>query len=401
MKMQTDTQEKGYSLLYLAILGSCACAVVQLYALPRHNVLLISLSAWALQLIWLVMGAWTMVARIGKVFPRKLVSFLLLVLFSVLVCGISVAGDMGSMMPVGIKLAGFLSLPIMLLCSAMDRTEKVKKIILGFFVVASVIFVDLYHSSLRHVFYGEYGVTYLNEVTLGYDNPNATAMYLMVCVIGLIVGAFYCRTIVVKLFFFADAIYMTWIVLQTESRAALVLLFVFAIMVCNVKRWKITSRTVRVVIICPLIVMILPILIPGIERLYFLGSALYNGREQLTFEYVDNMSVIRFFVGNMASYGLGNLHNGYLAIMASLGVPVCVCYMTFLVRNLISNLPDRNKPMYMRVAFMGFLCIVLQTSAEAAFFASGGLFAFLVYSVYTLFGQPYAQNHDGWEGDMR
>lgn len=390
MKIQIHISNRNSLLMSLAVLGSCLCVLIQLYAIPHRIPSLVSLSARMLQLIWLAMGAWTFLTKIGRHFPRKMVSFLLLVLFAAASLLMATLENIGGLVFNGVRWMGFLTLPIMLLCAAMEPTEDARRITMFYHVMSSLIYINLYHSGLRHYYVGDYGGTYLDAVTLGYSNPNQAAMMLLVCAIGLVCGVLYFKSAIVKLLLIADAGYISWIMMKTESRTTAMLLLVFLALVWWSSKRSVTKKGINATFIIPLVILMLPIVIPAIDRITFLGDSLFTGREEIYSRYFDILSPKLIALGAMDLFRFDNLHNGYVAIAASLGVPVCVFYTLFLRNNLLCNIPDCYRPMFERAAFVGFLCLILQTSAEAAFLVGGTFYSFLLYSIFVLFARPYA-----------
>ena len=91
----------------------------------------------------------------------------------------------------------------------------------------------------------------------------------------------------------------------------------------------------------------------------------------------------------MNTFAFDNLHNGYLAIAASAGLFTCVYYSRFLTHCVLKSMPISGTPNYERVAFVGFLCLILHTGAEASYLTGGVNYAFLVFSIFALFAKPY------------
>ena len=281
----------------------------------------------------------------------------------------------------------------MLFYSAYRNTEKAKKTVILFHVCASFIYLSLYHSPMRHVFTGEYGEINMDAVTLGYNNPNLTAMFLLVCVIGLVTGVFYFKAPIAKVLLSADAVYMSWILLQTRSRAADLILVAFLVMSIVAIKKEITKRWCNAAFIVPLIYLIIPLISAEIVQISFQGESLYNGREMIYAGYLEQLNLASLLLGDMNTFCFGNLHNGYISIAASVGIPACLCYVHFMKTCLSWNIPMSNAPKYERIAFVGFLCLIMQTSAESSFLVGGSMFAMLVFSVYILFAKPYQKSN--------
>jgi hypothetical protein len=357
-----------------------------MYAIPRKMTSLMAGSNRILMVIWIVFVGVALVRKLEQRFPKKLSGALVLLLGSLLAYVFAATGNTSIAVSVGLKLLGFLILPIMLIYSAVFEIEtRSKTAILITNFLLSLIFIDLYNSDKRYVFEDVYGLTELDSLTLGYPNPNQTAMYLFLCTIGLAVGAFYFKRWLVKAFFAADAVCMAWFVSLTDSRTALVLLVVFALLIWVTGKRAVTGLWVDVALLIPLLyVLVLPLA----SSVTVMGESMFNGREAIFNRYLGNLSIGSFFLGDMERFRFDNLHNGYVAIAASVGVPACLGYVHLLKTCLQINRPGHGTPAFERAAFAGLLCAIMYTAAEAAVFVGGSNYAMLVFGVYVLFARP-------------
>lgn len=380
------------SLSLLLIIGSCMSALIQFIALPYDNATLISLSNRFLLVLWIVVIGIALFQRLLKPIPGELGSLLLIIIFSAVAWLIAALNSPSNAINNALRTAGFLILPLMFAYKDFFRIDqKAKSVVYGFNVLYSLVFVFLYHSDLRHAYESAYGATKIAQVTLGYANPNQTAMFLFLCVICLASGMLYVKPKYLKLFFAVDGCYLSWIMLQTESRAAIFLLVAFAIMVAIARKREITTRWINFAFSVPLAyVLLLPVLSFLDWDIVVLNETIFNGREIIYNRYFQNLNITTFLFGDLNTFQFENLHNGYIAISASTGIVTCVSYGKFLKSNLIWDLPTRTAPMHERMAFVGFLCVIMYTCAEAAFFVGGSHYAFLLFSLFVLFAKPGA-----------
>ena len=385
-----------YDEAFVVIIASCVCSLLQLFFMPRGNNAVVSISVRALQLVWLLAAGRLLLARVKEPFSVKMVGLLLLMLCSALSYLFASISDQKNMWTNLVGTLGFWSLPLMLYYGTFANTANMKKAVLFFHILTSLVYIGLYYSDYRHIFHTQYGTTYVYEVTLGYPNANQAAMYLLVCAIGLSAGIFFFKSGIAKLLLILDTGHIMWIIIQTGSRAAILVLLMYALFLLTLK-YPVTKLWVQIVFWIPLIYLLLPFLGAPTTKMRFMNDLLFNGREIIFQRYFDNLSIKTFLFGDMNLFGYQNLHNGYIAIAASAGVITCVCFVHFLRNCVYWHLPARHAPMYERIAFLGFLCIILQTSAEAAYFTGGVNYAFLVFSIFTLFANNIGEKKKSHE----
>lgn len=388
MKIQINSSVNKNDSTYIVVLASCMCALVQLYALPNGNDSLVSLSVRVLQLIWLLAGGMALYYRLKEPLPKKMADILVVLILSCVSYMIAGMMDVSKLVQNGVKLLGFFSLPLMLFYGLMKKDERIKRTIILFHILTSILYIGLYCSDLRHALKTQYGIAYVVEVTLGYANANQAAMYLLVCAIGLMAGVFYFRRPGVKIVLIVDTICIAWILWQTDSRAAIIAIVTIILILITLK-WRITKLWVQIIFLIPLVYLLLPLLDSSVTSLRFMNDLLFNGREVIYRRYFDNLDFMLVLVGDMNTFAFDNLHNGYLAIAASVGLFTCVYYLRFLTHCVLISMPVSGTPNYERVAFVGFLCLILHTGAEASYLTGGVNYAFLVFSIFALFAKPY------------
>lgn len=386
--------KKGRDWSYYAVLGSCICVLMQLYALPRGKLPMVAFSNRAMMVIWIVFAGVTLAQKVEQRFPAKLGGGLAVLVGSLAAYGFAAIQGPSLAVSNGLKLLGFLILPIMLLyCAIFEIDPRIKPAALIVNVITSINFIALYNSDRRYLFIGEYGAAELDVVTLGYPNANQAAMYLFLCAISLFAGIFYIKALWLKILFAADTLCMVWYLQQTGARTALVLLLVFVLVSLLTAKREVTDAWINFALVVPLIYVLA---VPIAGNATVMDESLFNGRDVVFSRYFQNLDVLSFFVGDLNRFKLENLHNGYVAIAASVGVPACIGYFHLLKTCLHANRPLRTAPAFERTAFVGFLCAIMYTSAEAAFFVGGSNYAMMFFSVYVLFAKPmFGKNKQG------
>lgn len=346
---------------------------------------LVSVSNRVLMILWIVFVGWTVAKKVEQRFPAQLSGALVVVIGSVMGYFVAAIDNVAAATNIGLKLLGFLILPLMLTYSAIFQIDaRAKTVVLLFNLFASVIFIDLYFSDKRHIFDGPYGPVELDVVTLGYANANQTAMYLFLCVVSLVAGVTYFKKSLVKILFAADATLIAWFLQQTGSRTAMLLLATFLVLIWFTGKKEMSNAWITTALLIPALYVVI---VPVASNLTVMGESLMNGRDEIFNRYFSRLTVGSFLLGDMGRFRFDNMHNGYVAIAASVGVPACVGYIHLLSTCLKLNRPRYGAPTFDRVAFVGFLCAVMYTGAEAAFFVGGSTYAMLIFSVFILFAK--------------
>ena len=388
---QIETRQDQYT--YWLIVASCVCLVIQLYALPRNITRLMSLSNQLLLLMWLGLGGFFVIKRFTDRLPGYLfcaVWMLAFVVFSVI---FSLLTSGGSMMGNISAIVNFLAFPIMLLYAALFRIpQRAKTAILVTNVVLSLIFIDLYFSGYRNAYTNYYGTTNINALTLGYSNPNQTAMFLFVCTIILGISVFYTDSFFLKAALTLDMLFICKMLFDTESRTAFFVVLVFFGFIALTNKRKLTKKWILYSILTPLIYALCALFLRSFfENTTFLGESLFNGRELIYDRFLNNINLINFILGDFSRFQFDNLHNSYISVVATAGVIVLINFMTFLKRGHEKNLDLLDDERYSKVAFVGSLATIIYSSSEAAFFVGGSTYAFMIFSIYLFFSRPYAE----------
>ena len=390
MIIKYGQNEKKLDLSLVMVVITCVSILLQLYALPRQLDSLVSITARLLLILWLLFTGISILSRLSRPIPYSALSFLGILGLSVIVYILSGAATLTLSSENLVSMVGFLILPLMLLYSYLfSFSDRVKQVILVFYFLLSLVLIQLYFSDFRHLFRNEYGITNIDVVTLGFSNSNQTAMFLLVCFLGLVTDVFFVKSLLLKLILSADAVFIAYLTILTDSRTTSLLLAVFLIFLFYAIFRKFSGKWVIAVLLVPLVYALLPLLFTSITEITFMDELFYNGREEIFARYYNRFGLYTALVGDMRTFNFENLHNGYVAIAASLGLPVCVAYCISLRRSLTHNIPTQNTVLYQRVAFAAALCLILHTSAEAAFFVGGATYAFLLFSFCILFAKPY------------
>ena len=377
---------------FFMIVISCVCALVYLAALPYKVTLLVELANRTLLALWIVGGGYVLLRRLVRSIPKVVASTVVLTVFTLFALLFAIVNNASNVFDKVMKVFGFLALPFMLCYSAFFRVdERAKRAVCIFAFLSSFVFLRLYFSDLRYYFEGPYAGVLIDDVTLGYPNPNQAAIYLFACAVVLFSGRHCFKSNVIKMLFALDGCVMVWIMIQTKCRTAILLMAVFGVLAFASKKRPISKKLTNIALLMPAIyaaaVVVLPMVLGDIS---FLGADLVNGRDEIYELYFQHLDIMMAVVGDMNTFPFENLHNGYVAIAASTGLVSCVSYVFCLRSCVDGNRPDADVPAYVRLSYIGFLCMIMYACSEAAFFMGGSFTGFLMFTPVILFAKPYA-----------
>ena len=80
----------------------------------------------------------------------------------------------------------FIEIPLFLAAYPKVRERSVVRKIFACYIVLSIYYLVLSFSTLSNIYYTQYGSKTMGFLTLGYNNPNETAMHLFACFIILV-----------------------------------------------------------------------------------------------------------------------------------------------------------------------------------------------------------------------
>lgn len=180
--------------------------------------------------------------------------------------------------------------------------------------------------------------------TYGFGNPNQTAIFLMLSALLLVITMKLWDTRSMKVFNLVLLASLVLLVYYTGSRSCLISILICVFLAATNRR-VLPKWLVVAIVLLPLFFVFVYTALYNAGRyleLTILGKPLFSGREryyQRVFQELHN----HFLFGNFAEYQMGNLHNGYLAIIASFGIPAFFVYVyntivhLFTIRSRIDN----------------------------------------------------------------
>ena len=202
----------------------------------------------------------------------------------------------------------------------LDR--KTLNFIFAINICIALVFVILSRSSFA------YNGRIEDSLYLGYSNPNATAIYLFLCIIYLLILWSYLNKTKHKVILLCLIAYIVYLVYCTDSRTSMVVTIVVLIYGIGL----INIRINKVWIIAALAFPIAFLLVYSwlFENRLFLdleimGKEFYSGREAYFIEELRALKNSLLF-GDIGEHHLTNMHNGFLSLIASTGLIGTILY---------------------------------------------------------------------------
>lgn len=284
-----------------------------------------------------------------------------------------------------VSIGCFLEIPLFFASYNKIQKRKIEATIYYSFVVLSLYYILLSFTSMAYVFETQYGIVSHAALTLGYNNPNETAMYLFYCSVVIVAAAFWTNKKLFRVFLVCDYIFLLYLITRTHSRTCLMASLIFIVLVFVYKKKRIPNYLGYITVIFPFVFIILTLLFENrLSNLeFFWGKAFETGRYDIYMRAFENQSVIKFLIGDF-EFLFQNLHNGYVSIFATIGAIGLALFITIFnyklkeVHNKISNYKNHN------IFLIGLLCVLLISATEAASICAGSAFAASVISIYLL-----------------
>ncbi len=278
----------------------------------------------------------------------------------------------------------FLEIPLLMTSYSEIKNDAIKKAIYVCYTILSVYYIILSLSSRSNVYYNEYGPHTMPFLTLGYANPNETAMLLFVCVVVLVSYFGQLKKLWTKILLGLDIAWLFVLIFLTLSRTATILCVVFVIAVFFYRKKTVPYWICAVALLAPLVYVLFTVNFSEVmKNLNVLGETAETGRLDIYKTVLENMNFKRLIIGDF-SYRFQNLHNGYMSIFATTGLLGASAFILFLYMK-YNDLHRFAKDIYQnKAALIGLCAMVFYTSVEAALITAGSVYAASVISVYFL-----------------
>jgi len=360
--------------LYLMLLGM---VMIQI-AVPLRNEPIQSLGTWLI--IASCVGAFMLTLHLKK---WNLKNFVAIIALIIIICS-SIVYSLNLSYRSIVVASCFLEIPIFMGAYSSVINVSIRKMIYICFSLLSAYYIYISITSLGHIFYSKYGAYQTSYLTLGYANPNETAMYLFAALIVVLSLLFDVKSIILKCAIVIELMILVWLLWQTMSRTGILMgcFFLISVLWC---RKRTIPKSARIISLLIPIIFLLAMLIFKVwmSNWMILGETINTGRDEIYEQVLDNLNIITFFIGDYA-FQFQNLHNGFWSIFGTIGLLGALVYFWF-INNKLRDIEKKVAASgSSKVAFIGLLCIFIYTSTEAAFITSGSAFAALFVSIYLL-----------------
>lgn len=292
-----------------------------------------------------------------------------------------------------IGILGFIEMPIaIMLMDCVDYSEQNKKFILYINILIAVVF-----SILSITKYAYSGI--LDSLYLGYSNPNATAIYILINQAILIMFLPMIKKINIKVLVIALCLYEEYLIYLTDSRTCLIISMAIVIYYFFGKNFKIKKCMILVAMIFPLVFLLVYTNMYAAGKyadLRILGKELYSGRE-VYFLSQKHLISWKNFLGDVRRYHFTNMHNGSLAIIASCGLLGYICWFSFYFLT-IQRYYRNAKTQLQHIALVAILGVFFHSCSEAALIVGGAHYSIIVATFFWILkGSPYGSEVDRTE----
>lgn len=307
----------------------------------------------------------------------------------IIICGILVGIIMSVMMSSksitfevhGAAIMGYLcSIISIYYLRQLSFDRKLLNFIFGINVCISIVFAILSRTSYA------YSSILEDSLNLGYSNPNATAIYLFLNIIYLLLFLNYLEK---KKYIFAVLCliaYQAYLIYCTDSRTCMFVAIVILLYGLNIINFKVKKWWIFAALAFPIVFLFVYTILYE-NRLFMdleiMGKEFYSGREGY---FAEQLNLVKdyWLFGDIGKHRLTNMHNGFLSLFASLGLVGTVLYYIFIIRNLLNGVEWGCKNKTAMMAMVAILAVYIQTSSEAALMTGGSNYTIPIAALYML-----------------
>ncbi|MBR5236035.1 MAG: O-antigen ligase family protein [Clostridia bacterium] len=296
-----------------------------------------------------------------------------------------------------IKLLTFMTMPI---CLAVYREMRCPKMLRNwiYFLYIGLSGVYMYAANLSTAYdmVDYYGYEYISkELVMGFANPNAAGMTLMICA-GVIFSAMLSvKNRLFKVLLLADFCQLCWLIWLTKSRACILAFSIVLILyIIGRNKRKISRRTIMFFMLVPFIYWFLTFSGLSIfESAQFMGEDLGTGRNAIYMDYMGQRELSGFLIGNFMSFRFKNMHNGYITVLATIGIAGFIPFFLFLRSsfNAFADRYDLTKSQFFAAYLI--LGVMAHQAVESALLSSGLVYG-SGFALLYLLSLPDKENPD-------
>ena len=278
----------------------------------------------------------------------------------------------------------FMEIPMIVGSYPEIKQKYTKRAIYGCYLVLSVYYIFLSFTWRAYIFSTRYGDVEMPFLTLGYNNPNETAMHLFSCFIILCTLLRELKRIIFKILVLADIVALECLIIPTLSRTVVVMSAVFILGYLLYRRRRLPRFSRIVILIVPFVFLGFTLWGGNLMgNLYLFGETVETGRNEIYSLVLEELDALSFLVGDF-QFRFQNLHNGFWSIFATIGSMGLVAFISLLNTSLRQAQQKLTAEGGDKIAMVGLFLLIVYTSTEAAFLTAGSVFAVEVSTIYLL-----------------
>ena len=237
---------------------------------------------------------------------------------------------------------------------------------------------------------GPYGPVELDVLTLGFGNPNETAIYLMLCGFLLLAAFFRYKTLFKRIVLAVEFLWVMFLVHKTDCRAVVFMLGAVLLGVVFWKKMSLNKKSIRTIFLGTALFTVVLFILPTLGRMTFMDEALDTGRTAIFERYLNSLKFDSFLRGDFQRYPLINMHNAFLSLLAAFGILAAIVCWGFYYRGFLNVCAGKPRSMEQKVLQLSCMAIVIHSTVEASVLTSGAIYAVSTFLV--LFATAGAEN---------
>ncbi len=382
MTTLTKKQKNLISFYDICFIISAIAMGAILWSHPQDKLTIVSLGTYAIGLSAMAMYVKHLLTYLNRMSLQGLFLILLIVVsvLAIFYSHRSLKSDI-------VSLLCFLEIPIFMLCSSELKSKRPAEVFIWVQYILSFYYLYLSRTDKAYLFRGYYGVIELEELTLSYNNPNETSMYLICCLLTLLAAISFYKQIWLKIIFIFNAAAVFNLIFLTQCRAGIIAASLAVIGLLLHKFIKVKMWFTRLAMFVPAVMVVLIYFFNDmLIEIKILGESFESGRKSVFDSLFNNLNSFEFFSGDFANYAFENLHNVYISIFATIGIFGTLFYILFFDKMFKTFARKKVQPeSYQKMAYICLLILIIYSSVESALFCSGSAFAMCFISLYTLF----------------
>lgn len=271
-------------------------------------------------------------------------------------------------------------------------TPRMRKFLWYVAIIQGLILLAAYFGPNAYQSYQEY-VLVSKELTLGFSNPNQTAIVLYATIAILLTLREDNASKIISFLSFFLIISLSYLLFLTDARTTILCFFVTMAFFFLSKTRRNGLRKeygwlVSLIVLFPIFFFVLYMYffeMGQFSTAMLMGKKLFSGRQR-----VYNAALLNWtnmWMGNMESFSFSNTHNGYLTVLVNCGIIGFVLYLIYTMREVKAI----NRRYYMEnrspISVVVLLSFFIMAGAESAILTGGTIYYIIMLLTVLLCNQ--------------